>query len=455
MESAYKIRALKLSLIAITSVIAVELTIGTIVSSLAIISDGLHATLDAITSLVILLATRAALKPPDEEHMYGHEKFESLGGLVGGIALIAVALLIIYEAIVKIINHETVDLGLKYLGFTAVGYTFCIDIFRVGTLFRGRKSASTTLRVGFYHAAADMSSTIIAFIGFGLATLGYQYGDSIASITLGVMLSYLSIRLVKSAGSELSDTASKEVVLKIRKAVLDTKGIDTIKDLKVRIAGETTFVRITVQVPNYMDFKESHRTASQAKENIRRAVKGETDVLVHVEHSPGVPAEKIVEDIAMNVPGVKNVHDVDVSCTEGKVYVTLHSRVDPKMTVQEAHDLADQIENQIIGNIKDVENVSVHMEPFKARKTKGISVNVEEIRRLVQEAAEANKEAFRIKGIRTYVIGDKRYLNVDCIFTGQISIEEAHRIASQIEDKIRERFEDMIVTAHMEPETVE
>jgi cation diffusion facilitator family transporter len=452
MESAYKIRVLELSLIAITSVIIVELYLGIIVSSLAIISDGLHATLDAITSAVILLATRASLKPPDEEHMYGHEKFESIGGLIGGIALIGVALLIIYEAIIKIINNETVNTTLEYLGFIAVGYTFCVDIFRVGTLIRGRKSSSPTLRVGFYHAAADMSSTLIAFLGFALATLGYHYGDSLASIVLGIMLSYLSIRLVRSTGYELSDTASREVVARVRKTVLDTKGIERLKELKIRRAGDKTFIRVTIQVPNYMDFDESHRSASRVEENVKKALKGDTDILVHVEPSPGIPTEKVVENIATAIPGVKNVHGVNISCTEGRVYVTLHSRVDPRMSVQEAHDIAEKIENSIIGSIRDIENVSVHVEPFKTRKPKGIEVNEQEIREILYEAAEERKEAVRIKGIRTYVIGDKRYLNVDCIFTKQISIEEAHQIASQIEDKIREHFEETIVTVHMEPQ---
>jgi divalent metal cation (Fe/Co/Zn/Cd) transporter len=92
------------------------------------------------------------------------------------------------------------------------------------------------------------------------------------------------------------------------------------------------------------------------------------------------------------------------------------------------------------------------VEPFKTKKPKGIEVNEEEIRKIVYEAAEAHNEAFRIKGILTYVIGDKRYLNIDCIFTRQISIEEAHQIASQIEGRIREHFEETIVTVHMEPQ---
>jgi len=83
------------------------------VNSLAITSDGLHALLDAMTTLVLFLAMRASAKPADEEHMYGHEKFESIGGFVGGLALAMVALLLVYEAVLKIMRGQSINFGLE------------------------------------------------------------------------------------------------------------------------------------------------------------------------------------------------------------------------------------------------------------------------------------------------------------------------------------------------------
>src|SRR5512138_3624198 len=97
-EGKSKLRAFKIAAIVIFSVVIVEVTIGTLVNSLAIVSDGLHALLDAFSSVMLYFAVRASLKPADEEHTYGHEKFETIGGLIAGIVLIAVACLIFYEA---------------------------------------------------------------------------------------------------------------------------------------------------------------------------------------------------------------------------------------------------------------------------------------------------------------------------------------------------------------------
>ena len=109
LESGYKLRTLKHSAVAIASVVFVEIIVGLAVNSLAIVSDGLHALLDALTTFVLFLAMRASAKPPDEEHMYGHEKFEPIGGLVGGLSLVAVALLIIYEAVLKILRGQSIN----------------------------------------------------------------------------------------------------------------------------------------------------------------------------------------------------------------------------------------------------------------------------------------------------------------------------------------------------------
>ena len=90
-------RVLQISLIAILSAFAVELAFGIYVNSLALITDATHALLDSVVTVVLLLAARLAIKPPDAEHTYGHGKIESLGGLFGGIAILLIAIFFIYE----------------------------------------------------------------------------------------------------------------------------------------------------------------------------------------------------------------------------------------------------------------------------------------------------------------------------------------------------------------------
>jgi cation diffusion facilitator family transporter len=166
-KSSFKLKTLKISAIAITSVVFVEVTLGLMVGSLAILSDGIHALLDALTMFVLLITTSASLKPPDEEHMYGHEKIESIGGLIGGIILLGTAIFLTVESVLRLFENKSYIVSRWELaGFIAIAYTFCIDILRVGMLHKAEHE-SVTVKAGFYHALADLGSTLIAFFGFG------------------------------------------------------------------------------------------------------------------------------------------------------------------------------------------------------------------------------------------------------------------------------------------------
>ncbi|MCJ7762079.1 cation-efflux pump, partial [Candidatus Bathyarchaeota archaeon] len=415
-----------------------------------ILSDGLHAMLDAMTTIMLFAATKAALKPPDEEHTYGHEKFESIGGLIGGIVLIGIALLVIYEAVMKLMQGTGVNAGLELAGFVAIGYTFATDITRVVIFRKATNSESTTVKAGFYHAIADLSSTVIAFLGFGLAIVGFSQGDSAASIVLGVLLGYLSIGLVRSNVMELSDSASKETVQKIRKEILSNEGALKCGTLKVRKVSSKMFVDATVQVSNRMSLEEAHALSSKLEANMEKAF-GNVDATIHIEPSEReTMMEQLVEKLA-TVEGVKEVHDIATVFASNKLYITLHAYVDSKLSVEEAHEIAEKIENRMHAGIKQLENVTVHVEPYGS-DVRMTEIDNKELEKIVQKVAKDIERSLYVKNVVTYVAEGKRYINMDCCFTKQVSIAEAHEIASLIETEMKERFADAVVTVHMEPD---
>jgi divalent metal cation (Fe/Co/Zn/Cd) transporter len=160
--------------------------------------------------------------------------------------------------------------------------------------------------------------------------------------------------------------------------------------------------------------------------------------------------EEIVEKIATEVEGVKEAHKITAVYTDGKLYITLHARVDPKLPVREAHEIAGKIENKINSTIREVEYVTVHIEPFSTKTKKVFELDEREIRKVVRETLEDFPQALRCKRIVTYVADKKHYINIDCSFTSHIPIEEAHKIASLIEKNITKEFAETVVTVHTE-----
>ncbi len=445
-----KLRALKISAVAIFSVVLVEVTAGFLVNCLAIMSDGLHALLDALSSVMLFFAVRAAMKPADEEHTYGHEKFEAIGGLIGGIVLIAVALIIFYEAVMRLTSHPQLNVSIEFAGFLAIGYAIFIASLRVTVFKNFQHVQSTSMKAGFYDAISDLGSTVIALIGFGLSLAGFTGADAFASIFLGTMLTYLSFKLVKFSVMELSDTASKELVEKTRKAILSCEGVVKTENLKVRKVSSKTFIEASVQVPNLMSLEEAHSLASKIETCLKDQFVN-VDATIHIEPSDKErKMDHLVEKLA-TVDGVKEVHEISTIYVGGKLYITLHTYVNPELSVEESHKIAEKIEERMHAEIKSLENVTVHVEPA------GVAVPAQQVseaqlRKAINGVAKNIADDLRIKRVLTYAAGDKRYINIDCCFTKQVQVKDAHRIASQIEKETKERFANAVVTVHMEPE---
>ncbi len=446
----YKLKVLKISAIAIFSVVIVEISLGLIVNSLAIVSDGLHALLDALSTIMLFFAVRASIKPPDEEHTYGHEKFETIGGLMGGITLVGVAIIIFYEAANRLMQNTHVSSNFQFVGFVAIAYALSIASLRVTVFRKTQHVESPSMKAGLYDAISDLSSTLIALLGFALATIGFFYGDAIASVFLGIMLSYLSIRLVKFSIMELSDTASKDIIEKTRKLILSQPDVVKTGNLKARKVSSKIFIDATLQVATDMSLEQAHSLASKIEEEMKKAL-GNVDATIHIEPSEKqTKMNELVRRLAA-VEGIKEVHEISTIITGGKLYITLHVYVNPELSVEEAHKIAEKIEQKMKSEIKPLENITVHVEPA------GVAVpatNVDEakIETAIYEIAQSVGTYVRIKKIVTYVAEGKRYINIDCCFTRQIQIKEAHKIASLIEKQTKDRFSGAIVTVHIEPE---
>ena len=151
------------------------------------------------------------------------------------------------------------------------------------------------------------------------------------------------------------------------------------------------------------------------------------------------------------VEGVKEVHEISTNIVSGKIYITLHVYVNPELSVEEGHEIAESIEDRIEAGIKAIENVTVHVEPA------GIAIpaaeaNEAQLRQIVTEIAKSIANNLRIKRVVTYTAVGKRYINIDCCFTSQFRVKDAHRIASQIEKETKEHFANAVVIVHMEPE---
>ena len=447
---AQRTKVLQISLIAIFSAFVVELIFGLVSNSLALITDSIHALLDAVVTLVLLLAARWAIKPPDAEHTYGHGKIESLGGLIGGIAIFLIACFFIYESINRLQSPPPSILpGL----FAIIGglYTIGIDFFRIILLRKSIKAiGGTTLKADFYHAFMDLGSTSVAIIGIILVTYGIYFGDFVAALILGGLLAVLSIKLIYKTALDLTDIISPELVKNVQEITNSTEGVVDTGSVLMRKSGDTIFADITISLRADTSFEKAHEISDSVEENIKNQISN-AKITIHFEPDwKDVPLDGKIFEIAKSVKGVKEVHNVNSNKTKGKTYCNLHVMVDRESNLVSAHKISEIIEEKIQREIPEITHATIHLEPF-ITVPKNINIEdiatEEKIRKIIEEYSDVKKVG-RIVSLKFENIFK---IDIDCSFDKELSIEKVHDLTSEIEHTIRVEIKNSVITIHPEP----
>ncbi len=443
-------KVLQISLLAIFSAFVVELIFGLISNSLALITDSIHALLDSVVTIVLLLAARMAIKPPDAEHTYGHGKIESLGGLIGGIAIFLIACFFIYESINRLQSPPPSILpGL----FAIIGglYTIGIDFFRIILLRRSiKKIGGATLKADFYHAFMDLGSTVIAIVGIVLISYGFYYGDFVAALILGGLLAVLSVKLIYKTALDLTDIISPKLVKDVREIATSTKGVIDANPILMRRSGDTIFADITISLRGDTSFDKAHEISNSVERNIKNKISN-TSITIHFEPNwKDVPLDAKILDIVKSVDGVKDVHNVSTHKSKGKTYSDLHVMVDKEINLLSAHKISEIVEQKIQENIPEIEHSTIHLEPFVTVPEK---FNVEDTitEEKIKRALEKYPEIKKIGRIVSLSFENILKIDIDCSFDKELSIEKVHDLTSEIEHVIRAQIKNAVITIHPEP----
>src|SRR3954452_13405414 len=195
-----KARVAVISIFASAGMAAAKFAVGIAIGSLALISEGLHSSVDVVATVITWLVVRVSDQPADEEHHYGHGKFESLS------ALFVIALLYVLAGGILVESWSRLREGappptLSAIPFVVLVIDIAVNFWRARALHRtARQTISQALAADALHFASDVLGSIAVIIGLVLTGLGYAWGDSVAAIGVAVMIAALGLRLGRSPG---------------------------------------------------------------------------------------------------------------------------------------------------------------------------------------------------------------------------------------------------------------
>jgi len=258
--------------------------------SAAMVADAIHSLSDFVTDAVVLVFVRISVKPKDKSHDYGHGKFETLATTIIGLALLAVAVGILYSGVSKIVewaNGKQLEApGMLALWAALLSVVLKEAVYRY-TMVTARQLQSQALEANAWHHRSDALSSVGTAVGIGGAIfLGQRWTvlDPLASVIVGLFILKVSVRLLRNGiGDLMEQSLPDEVEAEILRTVAAVDGIDQPHDLRTRRIGNHYAIELHIIMDGGVSLREAHDKASEVEELLRKKYGGETHVAIHVE----------------------------------------------------------------------------------------------------------------------------------------------------------------------------
>ncbi len=268
-------------LVANLAVVGIKLAVGIESGSLAVLGGAVDSCVDALNNVLALIVVRVAAKEPDEDHPYGHGKFETLGAL----AIVGFLSITCFELIRGAINHLVS--GTHRIDVTDFQFALLVLTLGVNVLVtwyeqrRGTELGSELLVADAAHTRADVFITVGVLIGILLTRQGWWWADPAVAIVVALAIVLVAYRIVARTVPVLVDERAIPPG-DIRGAAQAVPGVKSAYGIRSRGPSDLRYAELTVCVDRHADVESAHAIADQVEERLKRDLRLH-EVTVHVE----------------------------------------------------------------------------------------------------------------------------------------------------------------------------
>lgn len=278
--------AAAISIVSNTLLILLKFIAGIMSGSIGIISEAVHSSSDLLASVITFFSVSRSSQPADEDHQFGHGKYEDFTSFIEGALIILAALYIVYVALQKIIYSLTIEVDTS-VGLTVMFVSVVANIFVSAYLFKvANKTGSTALYADGEHLRTDIYSSMAVLIGLILVKVtGHHIFDPLVAIAVAIIIFIAGYKICENASQSLLDsTLSEEENSQIKKIIQKYVGVQVIelKKLRTRKSGLKKNIEITLIVEKTMQISVSHDLCDKIEAEIEDKLKN-TDISIHLE----------------------------------------------------------------------------------------------------------------------------------------------------------------------------
>lgn len=246
-----------------------QVVAGLISGSQGLIADGIHSLSDLIADFVVLFAARHSQKEADDDHQYGHQRYENLASLVLGLLLLAVGIGMIWSATHKLQDPDTIPAVQSLALWVALAAILAKEMLFRYMLAVAERVRSSMLVANAWHARSDAASSLVVAVGIVGNLMGLTLLDPIAALIVGFIVGRMGWSFTWDATHDLTDrAATKEQLDGIANEILSTPGVLGFHELKTRKTGDLILADVHLEINGNLTVTEGHDIARQAKLNV-------------------------------------------------------------------------------------------------------------------------------------------------------------------------------------------
>ena len=437
-----------MSVAAAAALIILKLSVGLATHSLGLVSEAIHSGTDFVAALLTYFAIRVAARPADVTHQFGHGKAEHLSALGEAAILVLASLFISLRAVERLVGSTHVQVHVAWYSFAVLGVVLAIDASRTLVSFRtARRYGSAALASNALHFGSDFAGSLAVLGGLVLAHYGQPNGDPVAALFVGLLVLAGAARLIKANVDVLMDRAPADAEAAALAAIEAMTPAVEVRRLRMRQAGSRQFADVVIAVSPTAGVGQGHEAANRVEAAVAGALP-DADVVVHVEPLEEAGLRERAPAAAVAVPRVREVHNIALVDVDGRKELSLHVKLPGELSLDEAHDIAEQLESAICRAVPEIAGVQTHLEPLtEESEAREEAADGAAVMRIVRETTgEAPRE---LRFLRTEA-GLVAFLTLG--LAGTSRLDEAHARASEIEERIRRERPDIAdVIVHTEP----
>lgn len=262
---------------------AAKILVGLLGSSIALIADGIHSISDTTTDFAVLLGHYFGSKEPDPTHPYGHGRIETFSAGFIALFLIFVGAALVYYPAINIAKANVSQPGVMVLVVAIIAVAAKELLFRL-TKKAAIRTHSSVLYANAWHQRSDALSSVAVVIGFVAMKLGFNYGDQIAAIVVGMMIILVAVGIIGDCLRELTEGAVDNSTIEHIKEIINANSqVRRWHKLRTRTVGREVFLDLHILVDPNLSIAAAHEISESLESALDEQITRPVNITVHIE----------------------------------------------------------------------------------------------------------------------------------------------------------------------------